>query len=158
MLAVMWACGDETPAAPTPTEASLTISVSPNPVTAVLCNPFCVGGSGAAYPFQASLTVQVQESNRIGAHVNFINVAAVTAQGAALPLLNYGADEIIRRSGTNHLSPAGTLTFPLSIFYVTGTSAAQLVVTISADFTDDRGNRSTGTAQVNVEHPETSSG
>lgn len=99
------------------------------------------------------MSVSVQESARIGGNVDFINVVPVTANGTELPLLGYGSDVLIERSGTNHVGPAGIFTFFFAFFYATGGNNAGLTVNISLQFTDDQGNRLTGTAQVNVTDP-----
>jgi hypothetical protein len=99
------------------------------------------------------MTVTVQESARISGNVDFINVSPVTADGTELPPLGYGPDVIVQRSFTNHVNPSGIFSFPLAFFYSTGVDNAQLVVNISLQFTDDRGNRLNGTAQVNVADP-----
>lgn len=70
--------------------------------------------------------------------------------GIELSTLGYGADVIVERSGTNHVSPGGTFSFPLTILYSTGTSSARLTVTISLQFTDDLGNQIAATVEVQV--------
>ena len=153
ILIVTLSCKESASTPAAPTVASITVTVSPSPVTAVRCNPACMAPSGRSYPFEASMTVTVQESARISGNVDFINVSPVTADGTELPPLGYGADVLIQRSFTNHVNPSGIFSFPLAFFYSTGTNSAQLVVNISLQFTDDRGNRLTGTAQVNVADP-----
>ena len=151
MLIVAAGCGGTTLTAPT--QASITLAVVPNPVTAVLCHPTCLGSSGQGYPFQASMTVNVQESARISGNVDFINVAPVADDGTALPVLGYGPDVIVQRAGSNHVDASGILSFPVSFLYSTGTSGAHLVVTVSIQFTDDKGNRLSSTLQVSVNDP-----
>lgn len=99
------------------------------------------------------MTVTVQESARISGNLDFINVAPVADDGTELPVLGYGADVITQRSGSNHVGPSGILSFPLSFLYSTGTSGAHLVLTVSIQFTDDKGNRLTSSLQVNVTDP-----
>jgi hypothetical protein len=153
LLVAVVSCGGA--AAPTaPTQASVTLSVTPDPATAALCHPACIGASGNGYPFQVFMTAVITESARVSGNVDFINVAPVTDDGTELPVLGYGADEIALRAGTNHVDPAGTLSFPVSVLYSTGTSGAHLVVTMSMQFTDDKGHLLTGTATVNVEDPQ----
>jgi hypothetical protein len=153
ILLVTSSCDDSVSTPAAPTVASITVTVSPSPATAVRCNPACVAPSGRSYPFEASMTVTVQESARIGGNVDFINVSPVTTDGTALPPLGYGADVLMQRSFTNHVNPSGILSFPLAFFYSTGTDNAQLVVNISLQFTDDKSNQLTGTAQVTVADP-----
>jgi len=143
--------GTALPAAPT--QASITVSVSPNPVTAGRCNPLCVAASGKLFPFEAAMSVSVQESARIGGNVDFINVTPVTADGTELPMLGYGSDVLVQRSTTNHVNPSGVFTFYFAFFYATGADNPVLVVNINLQFTDDKGNVLTGTASVNVADP-----
>lgn len=153
VLSVAVSCGgtSSTPAAPT--QASITVSVSPNPVTAKRCNPLCTAPSGKLFPFEAAMSVWVQESARLGGNVDFINVTPVTADGTELPTLGYGSDVLIQRSTTNHVDPSGAFTFYFAFFYATGGNNPGLVVNISLQFTDDKGHVLTGTAQVNVNDP-----
>lgn len=99
------------------------------------------------------MSVSVQESARVGGHVDFINVTPVTADGAELPMLGYGSDVLVQRSTTNHVNPSGIFTFYFAFFYATGADNPVLVVTINLQFTDDNGNVLTGTASVNVADP-----
>jgi len=145
-------CG-ETALPAAPTQASITVSVSPNPVTAGRCNPLCVAPSGKLFPFEAAMSVSVQESARIGGNVDFINVTPVTSDGTELPVLRYGSDVLIQRSTTNHVNPSGIFTLYLAFFYATGGDNPVLAVNINLQFTDDKGNVLTGTASVNVADP-----
>ena len=129
------------------------MSVSPSPVTARRCNPLCVAPSGKQFPFEAAMSVSVQESARIGGNVDFINVTPVTSDGTELPMLGYGSDVLVQRLTTNHVNPSGVLTFYFAFFYATGANTPVLVVNISLQFTDDKGNVLTGTASVNVADP-----
>lgn len=146
-------CGGTASTPVAPTQASITVSVSPNPVTARRCNPLCVAPSGKLFPYEAAMSVSVQESARISGNVDFINVVPVTADGAELPMLRYSSDVLIERSRTNHVGPAGIFTFFFAFFYATGGNNAALTVNISLQFTDDKGNVLTGTAQANVNDP-----
>jgi hypothetical protein len=56
---------------------------------------------------------------------------------------NIGANEIIQRSGTNHVAARGTLTFPLAWDYALVGAAnpnRTIVIPLTVNFTDDRGN------------------
>ena len=136
-----------------PTQASITVSVLPNPVTARRCNPLCVAPSGKLFPFEAAMSVSVQESAHIGGNVDFINIKPVTSDGTELPMLGYGSDVLVQRSTTNHVTPSGIFTFYLAFFYATGADNPVLAVNISLQFTDDKGTVLTGTASVNVADP-----
>jgi hypothetical protein len=130
--------------------AALTVSIAPSPVTAVRCNPLCVGASGTTFPYSATLTISAQESAGIGANINSITVTPAAGAGT-LPPLTYGSDVVIQRSGSNHVAARGALSFPMSMVYSTGSAGtANLVITVSVQFTDDRGNQIVATGQVNV--------
>jgi hypothetical protein len=146
------ACG-ETIAPTAPTQARITVSVTPNPVSAKRCVPLCTAPSGAFFPFEAAMNLTVQESAGISGNVDSILVRPVAAAGTALPALNYGADVIVQRSTTNHVAPGGIFTFFFAFFYATGVNNAGLTVNIDVQFTDDRGNKLTGTATVSVADP-----
>jgi hypothetical protein len=143
------ACGGNstptTPTTPTPTRASLTISVVPSPITAVRCNPLCVGSSGTSYAYSFSMTLTIQETAGVSGNINQITFTPVSGGGPQSPL-TYGPDVVIQRSGTNHIGPRGTLSFPEGIL----DSTVPLVVNITVAFGDDKGNQITGTAQVSV--------
>jgi len=145
------ACGGGTNSttAPTPTQASVTISVQPSPVTAVRCNPLCVGASGATFPFSATWTITLQESAGIGGNINAITITPSSGTGT-LPPLTYGSDVVIQRSGTNHVGARGSLSFPMTLVYFTTAGSANLVINISVQFTDDRGNQLIVPGQVAV--------
>jgi hypothetical protein len=144
-------CGaSSTSPSPAPAQASFTVSVLPSPITAVRCSPACSGTSGATFPFSATMTLAVQELAGVGGNINSITVTPSTG-GGALPPLTYGSDVVIQRAGTNHLGARGTLSFPMTLVYSTGSGgAANLVVNIVVQFTDDRNNQLTATGQVSV--------
>jgi hypothetical protein len=143
--------GTTTPAAPT--QASITVTISPSQVTAKRCTPLCVAPSGRLFPYEAAMSVSVQESARVGGDVDFINVMPITADGIELPMLAYGSDVLVQRSTTNHVNPSGIFTFYFAFFYATGGNNPALTVNISLQFTDEKGNRLTGTASVTVVDP-----
>jgi len=145
-------CGGTTNLA-APTQASITVTISPSPVTARRCNPLCVAPSGKLFPFEAAMSLSVQESARLAGDVDFINVMPVTADGIELPMLAYGSDVLVQRSTTNHVNPSGIFTFYFAFFYATGGNNPALTVNISLQFTDEKGNRLTGTASVTVVDP-----
>jgi hypothetical protein len=96
------------------------------------------------------MTIAVQESAGVGGNINSITVTPSTG-GGALPPLTYGSDVVTQRSGTNHIGARGTLSFPMSMVYNTGSGGgANLVINIVVQFTDDRNNQLTVTGQVNV--------
>lgn len=150
-LAVLTACdGSDSPAGPTPTQASFTISVLPSPITANRCNPQCPSQSSTGtFAFSAAMTITVQESAGIGANVNVITLTGSTGTVTFTPLVFSSAD-IIQLAGSTHVSGRGSLSVPLTIVYTTPSGTANLAVSINAQFTDDRNNQVTATGQVNI--------
>ena len=147
VLAASWsACSkNTTPAAPTPvtqpTQASITLTVSPNPVTALDCSPPCVATSGIGYRFHITGTLTVQETAGVSG-----NIDSITVTGFA----TFGADDVIMRSGTNHVAAKGSLSFPLNLIYGRTddpNATRSRVVPITVAFGDDRGNRLTPVVQ-----------
>jgi hypothetical protein len=71
-------------------------------------------------------TLVLRETAGLGGNVNYVN---------------YGADTIIRRAGTNHLTPLGELRIPLSMIYsADGFGQRTITLKNAVSFTDDRGN------------------
>lgn len=100
-------------ATPTPqaTRAELTLTVSPPTLVAKPNND-------RTYPWLVEWTLVLRETAGLGGNVNYVNVGFVNSFGFETPsALNYGADTIIRRAGTNHLTPLGELPIPLSMIY-----------------------------------------
>jgi hypothetical protein len=144
------ACGgNSTPSVPTPTQASITLTVAPNPVTSVACNPGCISSNGTSFPFQFSVTVNIQETAGIGGNVDFVNFFGQHGS-RTYGTVNFGSDIVIQREGTNHISGRGTLSFPFTIDYNNGDGTHDLLGNLSVQFSDDRGNRIIASGQFNV--------
>ena len=134
-------------ATPTPvaTQAEVTLTVSPPTLVAKPNND-------RTYPWLVEWTLVLRESAGLGGNVNYVNVGFVNSFGFETPsALNYGADEIIRRAGTNHLGARGELRIPLGMIY-TADGFGQRTITLknAVSFTDDRGNATLLGATANV--------
>src|SRR5439155_14027400 len=103
------ACGGSSNTAPTPTQANITVTLSPNPVTATNCSPTLCQGLDALFQFRADGTLTIQETAGIGGNVNSITRTFPT------PATVHDA-QILQRSGTNHVPARGSLIFPLWVF------------------------------------------
>ena len=114
-------------------------------ITAVRCNPACTGTSGAQYPYSFSFIVIVQELAGVGGNITNLTLTLTSGTGPQTPL-SYGQDIITTRAGTARVNAFGTLSFPVSIVDTT----VPLVVNIQVQFTDDKGNQVTATAQADV--------
>jgi hypothetical protein len=139
VVLVATACGssDSTPAAPSPTQASITATASPNPVTATVCSPPCAALNGNSYQFRADGTLTIQETAGIGGNIDSITVTNFN--------LVFTSTDIVQRSGTSRVVGKGMLLFPLNFVYgLAGTTASRSTVfPITVAFTDDRGNHLT---------------
>lgn len=144
------ACGgNSNPGAPTPTptpaptQAVVVATVTPTPVVAVPISQratFCAPNPD--WQFVAAWTTTVRETAGLGGNVNFINVTAQNALGFALfGPINFDANYVIRRAGTNHVSGGGQITLSdMGMCYFLNTGLSSLHVVQVVNFTDDRGN------------------
>ena len=150
-LAALTACsGNDSPAAPAPTQASFSVSVLPSPITANRCNPKCPSqSSSTTFAFSAAMTIMVQESGGIGANINVITLTGSAGNVTFAPLI-FSSAEISQLVASNHVSGHGSLSVPLSIVYDTPSGTANLAVDINVQFTDDKNNQVTATGHVNV--------
>jgi hypothetical protein len=137
------------PSTPTPfpaaTRADVTVSISP-------ASPVAQPNNDRNYPWRVDWTVVLRETAGLGGNVNYVNVGFVNNFGFETPsALNYGADVIVRRAGSNHLNARGELQIPLSMVYrADGFGGRSITLTNAISFTDDRGHQMMlgGTAQV----------
>jgi hypothetical protein len=134
--------GEGTPAAPStpaPTPAAraeVALNITPT-------SPVAQPTGDSTYPWRVDWTVVLRKTAGLGGNVNYVDVAFVNSFGFETPsALNYGADEIIRRAGRNHLDPRGELQIPLSMRYrADGFGGRTITLKNAVNFTDDRGNR-----------------
>ena len=135
------ACGGkDNSAAPTPTQAAITVTVSPNPVTSTVCSPACVATNGNSYQFRAAATLVIQETAGVGGNVDSIVSGSLT----------YTSADVTQRSGTSRLAAKGTVPFPLAFLYGADgnpNASRSMVFPIVVSVTDDRGNHVTGQVQ-----------
>jgi hypothetical protein len=139
-------CGGNS-AAPTPAQANIAVTLSPNPVTAIDCSPSCQASDGRLFRWRVPGTLTIQETAGVGGNVDSITVTNIT------PQLVFSSDVIAQRSGTNHVAARGTLLFPLNLFHGpvdTPNAPRQSVIPLGIQFTDDRGNHLTASAQWSV--------
>jgi hypothetical protein len=131
-----------------PTQASITVALSPNPVISTDCAPApCQAADGRLFRWRLQGTLTIQETAGIGGLVDSITVTAFN------PQFVYTSADIVQRSGTNRVAAHGVLVFPLTSVYglVDNPNAArQVVLPFVVRFIDDRGNTVTGIAQWNA--------
>src|SRR5215471_11192578 len=146
VLAFAVACGSSTPTTPTPAQANLSATMTPNPVTATVCSPSCpaTDGSGRLFQWRVQGTLTIQENAGVGGTINSITVTAFN------PQIIYTSDVIAQRSGTTRIAAKGALLFPVTIIYglVDNPAASRsIVMPFLVLFTDDRGNQISSIAQ-----------
>src|SRR5262249_31903462 len=142
-LLVASGCGGDkaTPTMPSvPTQASITVTVSPNPSTASTCSPPCVASKGSSYQFRVTGTLTIQETAGVSGNVDSIVSGSLT----------YTPVDVTQRSGTNHVAARGSLVFPLAFVYGAAdnpNASPSTVFPFTVAFTDDRGNHLTAVTQ-----------
>jgi hypothetical protein len=147
LLAAVACGGSDGSTAPTPTQANISVTLSPNPVTATDCSPTCQGADGRLFRWSAQGSLTIRETAGIGGNVNSITVTAFNPEAV------YTSDVIVRMAGTNRVAAHGMLVVPISFGYglVDNANASrQVVLPYVVQLTDDRGNQVTGIAQWNV--------
>ena len=148
------ACGGSS-TAPSPTQASFTVTVVPGVINAIRCNPLCTSASGGAAAFSATMNVSMQETAGVGATLTSISFVAKTPAGGTLifngqPTLTFGPNELPQFCVLCHINPKGGLGFPLTFLYNTNSSTPDLSITVTVTFKDDQGNLITSNALVTV--------
>jgi hypothetical protein len=153
---LLGACGGSSSSATAPTvtpptpppvadRAQVGVSVSPE-------SPVAYPTGRSDYPWAVDWTLVLRETAGLGGNVNYVDVSFVNNFGFETKgALNYGADEIIRRAGTNHLAARGELRIPLSMIYrADGYGGRTILLKNAVNFTDDHGHNSTFGASANV--------
>jgi len=132
--------GSNAPTTPSaPKQANITVSASPNPVTASTCSPLCVATSGNSYQFRVTGTLIILDTAGVGGNVDSIVSGSVT----------YTSADVTQRSGTSHVAASG-LVFPLAFVFGAADNAnanRSVVFPITVTFTDDLGNHLTAVTQ-----------
>jgi hypothetical protein len=149
ILAVLsTACGTTSATAPTPgvNLAVITLTVDPNPITAVV-------SASAGFSFSIQFTVIIQETSGVGGQMQLVRSTLfdpVTGQTVALN--TYDDKDLIVFSGASRIEPKGTLKVTQLLNYTIPSNnlskAANLTVFIQ--FKDDHGNVLTQSQLVQV--------
>ena len=137
-----------TPTTPTPasTQASLTATIAPNPVTATNCLVPCaaIDGSGRIFQWRVQGNMTIHETAGLGGNVDTIIVTNFN------PPIVYTSDVIAQRSGTSHIAAKGILNVPVTVIYgIVGSvnASRSIVMDVLVSFTDDRGNQVSAATQ-----------
>jgi hypothetical protein len=134
-----------TPSTPSATQARIEASIAPNPINAQ-------ASGNAEFPWRIDFEVIIRETAGIGGNIDFINTTLRNvATGAETRAVNFGADEIVGRAGTNNVNGGGSLTVPLALRYRLSGGARAAVLIAEIRFTDNRGNVITTVAQANIQ-------
>jgi hypothetical protein len=113
------------------------VTVDPSPVVWVPAGTGCT-----TQPDLALWTTTIRETAGLSGNVNFINVTARSkTTGLESNTLNYSANDVIARAGTNHVTGNGQISLKIGICSTLNASTGrQRAVTQVVNFTDDRGN------------------
>jgi hypothetical protein len=90
--------------------------------------------------------VIVQETAGLSGNVDYVNLTFLRG-GFIGNTVNYGADYIVRRLGTNHVAARGKLTIPIGYVFQMGDGSSEILLNVTVHFTDDRGHDLTGSVQ-----------
>ena len=125
--------------------AEVQVTISPD-------SPVAKASGDRQYPWKVDWTVVLRETAGLGGNVNHVDVSFVNNFGFETKgVLNYGADEVVRAAGTNHIAARGELRIPLSMLYrADGVGGRTILLKNAVDFTDDRGNHMVLGASANV--------
>lgn len=132
------------------------ITISPNPVPMVVTCPSPAPGGAPATVCFGSIdpTVTISEKGGVGGHLNFVEIVVRNATtGRDETKVTLDASAISRQVGTNRIEAFGRLAFrPVVTGYPVpaGVPRPQLLIVLTVQFADDKGNVLTETARVNV--------
>lgn len=134
-----------TPTPPPATRAELDVAISPE-------SPVATPSGNREFPWRVEWTVVLREVAGLGGNVNYIDVGFVNSFGfETRSALNYSANEIIRRAGTNHVNARAELRIPMSMVYrADGFGGRTILLKNAINFTDDRGNTQNLGVSANV--------
>lgn len=135
-------CGSDSPSAPAPAPTPTPAARAEVVVTVSPVSPVAQPTGDARLPWRVEWTLVLRETAGLGGHLNFVDVSFVNSFGFETPsALNYGANEIVQRAGTNRLNARGELRVPLGMVYrADGFGGRSITLKNAANFTDDRGN------------------
>ena len=154
LLCFLPSCGGSNATSSTPTpiqtpaasQATITVVASPNPITATACtSTSCAEG----WQWHINGNVTVTETAGVSGNVNYVNLTFLRG-GYVGNTVNYGADYIGQRLGTNHVGARGKLTIPIGYVFRTGDGGSDILLNVKVDFTDDRGHELTESTQWTV--------
>jgi hypothetical protein len=133
-LAVLASCGSSPTTPSTGLRAIVTLSVTPNPITAVITNAF-----GPTYT--ATWTLTMTESGAVGGTVQLMRASVFdNVTGNLVAATNYDSSDLLVFVGKNRLEAGGTLEVPLQVSYVLSTLDRAATLTILTSVKDDNGN------------------
>jgi len=127
--------------------SAIVVSVTPNPVAVMACNPPCIAINGMPYPFRALATLTIEDRTRVGAHVDFFTVAQ-QHNGRSYGTIMYGPDVLVRRAGTNYVGARSRLMVSFIInLNANDDGTHDRIETLDIQLTDEGGRRLTASTQ-----------
>jgi hypothetical protein len=82
--------------------------------------------------------MSVQETAGVAGNVDYINLTFLRGSFVG-NTVNYGADYIVQRLGTNHVGARGSISVPISYVYWTADGGSDILLNVTVHFTDDLG-------------------
>jgi len=133
-LAPLVSCGSSPTTPSTGAIAIVTLTVAPDPITAVITNTF-----GPTYT--ATWTLTMTESGAVGGTVQLMRASVFdNATGKLVAATNYDSNDLLVFVGKNRLEANGTLAVPLQLSYILSTLDRAATLTMLTTVKDDRGN------------------
>jgi hypothetical protein len=130
-----------------PTTAVLAATHAPNPIRATACPPASCGP--LLGELEAAASLNVRETAGVGVMVETVALTFRMADGRVRQG-EMDAAAVARAAGSSRVAAGGSLTIPVAMHFTPGTGVLPGVLTVAANFTDERGNRVGTTADAAV--------
>lgn len=144
-LAPFASCGGSPTTPSTGAIAFVTLSVTPNPIVAVITNTL-----GPTYT--ATWTLKMTESGGVGGNVQLMRASVFDdASGVLVGATNYDSNDLVVFVGKNRLDASGTLEIPLQVSYVLSTLNRAATLTMLTTMKDDNGNNVDSSLLVKIQ-------
>ncbi len=133
-LAPLASCGSSPTTPSTGAIAIVTLTVAPDPITAVITNTF-----GPTYT--ATWTLTMTETGAVGGTVQLMRASVFDNEtGKLVAATNYDSSDLLVFVGKNRLEASGTLAIPLQVSYILSTLKREATLHLFTSVKDDKGN------------------
>jgi hypothetical protein len=137
------------------TPAHLTVSLAPDPVTAMPCDAAACPPAAPPLQWMAQGSLRLQETERLGGTVDAIEVTSYSYRGGRFvqgsmqgPHVRYTAAQI---GGPHHIRPNEIASYPFRYSYRTDDGDSRRRVYVVIQFTGGAGHQTTGTGYWTVQ-------